>query len=358
MKTNDSQCPEFFDREKEKEEILNVLKGKPQFINFIYGPINSGKTTLITNLIEEMPDNYVVFYINLRRKLITKYGDFIRVLFTIEDKGLLKKIKNILKGLLKHLTSTGEKTLYKSHGIPVNESLLETFFKEKSHEDVFVYLEEYFKNIAKHKTPVLIIDELQTIGDLNVNGKFIYKLFNFFIGLTKELHICHVFALSSDSLFIEKVYGEAMLQGRCEYSLIDDFDEETTKKFLKKYNISKEEQEIAWNNLGGKPGILISFVNARNKKQFVEDIIMRRKGEIEEIIFSLEDKNKEMFEKIINVFKNFRNAEFIKYKYIADEIRLLVGENIVFVDSSKKIIRMQSKSDLIAVREILKEMTN
>ncbi|OQX19868.1 MAG: hypothetical protein BWK75_05265, partial [Candidatus Altiarchaeales archaeon A3] len=85
MKTNDSQCPEFFDREKEKEEILNVLKGKPQFINFIYGPINSGKTTLITNLIEEMPDNYVVFYINLRRKLITKYGDFIRVLFTIED---------------------------------------------------------------------------------------------------------------------------------------------------------------------------------------------------------------------------------------------------------------------------------
>ncbi|OQX20834.1 MAG: hypothetical protein BWK75_04485, partial [Candidatus Altiarchaeales archaeon A3] len=37
---------EFFNRESEKEEILNILKTEPQLINFIYGPINSGKTTL------------------------------------------------------------------------------------------------------------------------------------------------------------------------------------------------------------------------------------------------------------------------------------------------------------------------
>ncbi|OQX20421.1 MAG: hypothetical protein BWK75_04830 [Candidatus Altiarchaeales archaeon A3] len=77
MKTNDSQRIEFFDREREKEEILHILRTEPNFINFIHEPINSGKTTLITNLIEnltsvpseisnrsEMPDNYVVIYIS------------------------------------------------------------------------------------------------------------------------------------------------------------------------------------------------------------------------------------------------------------------------------------------------------
>ena len=35
---------EFFNMEKEKQEILNILKVKPQLLNFIYSPINSGKT--------------------------------------------------------------------------------------------------------------------------------------------------------------------------------------------------------------------------------------------------------------------------------------------------------------------------
>jgi len=108
--------------------------------------------------------------------------------------------------------------------------------------------------------------------------------------------------------------------------------------------------------LGGKPGMLISFINASNRKVFVEDVLTKRKGDLEELVFSLKDKNKEMFEKIIKIFESFKNEEWTKYKYITDEIRLLVDENIVFVDPSKKIIKMQSKSDLIAVREILKEL--
>ncbi|PKP60713.1 MAG: ATP-binding protein, partial [Candidatus Altiarchaeales archaeon HGW-Altiarchaeales-1] len=106
----------------------------------------------------------------------------------------------------------------------------------------------------------------------------------------------------------------------------------------------------------GKPGMLTSFINTSNRKDFVEDVLTKRKGDIEELIFSLEDKNTAMFEKIINVFKNFINAESVKYKYITDEILLLVGENIIFVDPYKKIMRMQSKTDLLAVREILKEL--
>jgi len=358
---------EFFNREKEKEEIMRILRAKPNFINFIYGPINSGKTTLITNLIENLPENYVVFYVNLRRKSITKYEDFIRVLFAIEEGGFLKKIKNIFTKVLKHITSTGEKTLYKSHGIPVDKSLLETFFKEKSNEDVFNYLVEYFKNIAKHKTPVLVIDELQMIGDLEIDGKLIYKLFNFFIGLTKELHICHVFALSSDSLFIERVYAEAILQGRCKYLLIDDFDEQTIKRFLEKYKISKEEQKIAYDYLGGKPRTLADYILSNDRNKYIEQMILERKSEIKSILRDVREFGDEIkvrdttfpvsHEVLLETMKKFKDVE----RRNSDEInetakRYLVSKNILFADCVKDYVKQQSKVDLLAIREILKEI--
>ncbi len=55
--------------------------------------------------------------------------------------------------------------------------------------------------------------------------------------LTKEIHLCHVFAVTSDSLFIERVFNVAMLHGRRRYIRIDDFDHETTAAFLVGGNI-------------------------------------------------------------------------------------------------------------------------
>ncbi len=361
---------EFFDREKERWEIMQILESEPQLLNFIYGPINSGKTTLITNLIENLPDDYVVFYVNLRRKSIIRYEDFIRVLFAIEEGGFLKKIKNIFTKVLKHITSTGEKTLYKSHGIPVDKSLLETFFKEKSNEDVFNYLVEYFKNIAKHKTPVLVIDELQMIGDLEINGKLIYKLFNFFIGLTKELHICHVFALSSDSLFIERVYNEAILKNRCRYLLVDDFDEETAGKFLEKYGFTEEEIKLAKDYAGGKPALLTAMIDEkkirRNINDYVEKGLANSKEEIAQLLYYIktigvtikyqENDIAVNYEGTTKILKNFSGNDFYKYSVITPELCYLVSKNILFVDTREKIIKPQTRFDLLGIREILKEI--
>ena len=83
----------------------------------------------------------------------------------------------------------------------------------------------------------------------------IYELFNLFVRLTKELHSCHVFAITSDSLFIEKVFNEAMLHGRCRYLLVDDFDYETTVKFLKKYWFNEDEIQLVWEYFGVNPFI-------------------------------------------------------------------------------------------------------
>ncbi len=232
-------------------------------ITFIYGPINSGKTELINQIVPQLPDDYVVFYINLRGRFIKSYDELIDVLFEIDEEQKIENAKEYAKAILKDLNILG--------GIPIPINLFEKIFERKDRsKDVFKYIETFMVEIAKKYRPVLILDELQVIGDVKIDDLLIYKLFDFFIRLTKELHLCHVFAVSSDSLFIERVYSEAMLQERCRYLLVDDFNYETTLEFLNSYNFSENEKEAAWEYCGGKPVCLVELTNAKMSGKEIE----------------------------------------------------------------------------------------
>ena len=231
---------------------------------------------MISHLIDQLPEEYVVFYINLRGRFISDYKDFIRVLFKIETE---KKYKEILKTISEISADT-----LKFSGIPVAESVMNALFKEKSYEDVFEFLEEYFTTIAKNKRPVLIIDELQVVGDLKINGLLMYKLFNFFIRLTKELHLCHIFAVSSDSLFIENVYSEAMLDGRCRYLLVDDFDYETAAALVEGHGFTDDEEAVAWEYCGGKPVCLMELIYTDNREQIAKDMLKTRVTQLKDLL--------------------------------------------------------------------------
>jgi len=167
-------------------------------------------------------------------------------------------------------------------------------------------------------------------------------------------------------LFIEKVYSEAMLQGRANYVLVDDFDEETAKKFLEKYNIGKEEQEIAWNNFGGKPSLLRKFVMASDRNNCIKEEISLKRGQIEtmlqqvkelEVKITIKDNERIVsYENITNTLKKFMDADTIALKDsdIISKV-FLVNENVLFVDYKYKSIKPQSKVDLIAIREMSKD---
>ncbi|MFQ6119706.1 MAG: ATP-binding protein [Methanosarcinales archaeon] len=350
---------EFFDREKEMEEIKNILDTEPTMITFIYGPINSGKTELINYLSRGLSNEYVGFYVNLRGRFLSSYKDFVRALFKIE------KEKKDYKEILKAISTASLKTL-KFAGIPITEDVLDLFFKDKTYEDVFEFLEEYFDKVSENRIPVLVLDELQKIGEVKVDGMLIYELFNFFVRLTKERHLVHVFAVSSDSSFIERVYSEAMLQGRCEYLLVDDFDYARTMAFLDKYNFSEEEKEITWNYCGGKPVYLIGLIKARDRVKKAKEYFKIRMGQIEELIYSLkafgdEVKIKEKlykikFEEVVKILSEFKDKESIPYRYITPEIYYLVKNNVFFVNPIEKRIKNQSRLDLLAIREILKSI--
>jgi len=346
----------FHDRERETDEIMKILDAEPSLITFVYGPINSGKTTLISHLIKELPEDYAPFYVNLRGRFITDYEDFLNVLFEIDEAGGVDNVTEYAKSILKDVGAVS--------GIPIPINLFEQIFEKKDKsKDMFRYIERFFEGISKKRTPILIVDELQVIGDIKIDGLLVYKLFNFFIRLTKELHLCHVFAVTSDSLFIEQVYSEAMLQGRSRHLLVDDFNEQTTMDFLDKYRFNDVEKELAWDYCGGKPVCLVELVNYENREEKLQEMLVLRTGEINQRIKVLkivtkkilfEDVEVELkYEAVIKVLDGFSDVESYAYEVITPEITYLVKENIIFVDSVRRIIKPQSRLDLLAIREVI-----
>ncbi len=342
---------EFFNREKEIQDLLNMIKQEPNLITFIYGPINSGKTVLMQYLIENiLPREYVAFYINLRGEEVTKEEEFYEILFeTYEGReAFLDKIISRLPKI--------------SFGIPIPFGTFKLMFerRDKDYRGVFRYIIKTLQKLReKGLKPIIIFDELQVIKDIKVNEPLIYRVFNLFIRLTKELKLCHVFAITSDSTFIERIYNEAMLQGRCEYYLVDDFDKETVERILREKGFDDKDINIVWNYFGGKPIDIVRAIQMRNIgrdiRGYCEEKLEERKNWISEIILQKED-DRGFFEKIISLLKNFKNYDLIRYKKITPEISFLVKNNILFVDPRKKFIKPQSKLDLLAIRSFLNEI--
>ncbi|MEA1864949.1 MAG: ATP-binding protein [Euryarchaeota archaeon] len=348
---------EFHNREKETKEILDLLDSEPSLITFVYGPINSGKTTLINHLIGQLQGGYATFYINLRGRFITDYEDFLNVLFEIDEGGVIDNISEYAQSALKDLKILS--------GIPIPTNLFEQIFEKKDKsKDMFRYIESLFAEISKKRVPVLVIDELQVIGDMKINGLLIYKLFNFFVRLTKELHLAHIFVITSDSLFIERIYSEAMLSGRCRYLAVDDFDYETTMDFLDKYNFNDMEKEVAWEYCGGKPVCLVELVSREKREEKAREMLGIRTGQIEGLIEDAKefgykisyDKEEIVLndEDLLKGIERFGSEEYLKAGELPKPIKLgLIKANILFLDPVKQIIKPQSQLNLLAIRRVL-----
>ncbi len=344
---------EFHNREKEIHEIMRILNSRPDLITFVYGPINSGKTELFQHLIKTLPKEYKVFYVNLRGIYVSKADDFLKVLFEVDEREY--DFKEYIKVLVDYLPDKVDLPFV--GGIPVPKNLFKKFFEGKEIENVFKYIERLFTGLSQKFTPVLILDELQVIGDIKIDGLLIYELFNLFVRLTKELHSCHVFAVTSDSLFIERVFNEAMLHGRCRYLLIDDFDYNTTKEFLKKYGFSQEEIDLTWNYFGGKPVYLVETIKNKDRlKEFCEESLEDRISSILYRVKALKRENEELFQQVLTLFEQFKTAETTKCDEISEDITWSIKNNILFLDPRKRLLKPQSQLDLLTIRSILKEL--
>ena len=344
---------EFHDREKEIGEIRRILSYRPDSIYFVYGPINSGKSTLMDEVIKELSNEYIVFFIDLRAHVVSNVDEFYDVLFSYEI-GLERKLTKF-NDVISYLVSSAVKVVL---GFPLPEKLISKVLQRNKPKNVFTYIFTILQKLkSKGKNPVIIMDELQTISDLKINDLLIYELFNFFVTITKRHHLAHVFAVTSDSLFIERIYNEAMLQGRCDYLLVDDFDYNTTVDFLKKHGFNKDEIELIWNYFGGKPVYLIKAIKNKHKlKEFCQESLEDRVSSILYRVKALKREKKDLFQRVFTIFKQFEESETTDCDEISDEVVWTVKNNILFLDPRKRLLKPQSRLDLLAIRKVLQEL--
>jgi hypothetical protein len=377
----------FFNREKEIKEILHILNKEPNDIYFIYGSINSGKTTLINHIINnKLDDNYKVFYINFRTYLISEKRDFIEAIFTTKKEGILEKIKD--KSEVINLITKTTKTLT---GIPIPEVEFNKLFEEKIN-DAFQYLNDVVLETKKSgRTPILILDVLenfvfqnlcrsapknfQMIKDITTNGqKYLLKeLFQFLVSLTKEQHLCHVFCLTSDSLFAEYVHNTGELEGRAKHLLVDDFDKETAiafMDFLAKENgvaLSDSDKEKIYSYVGGKPKDMAYVVEESSFKDLNEVLGFLLNDEIQkldakfEIMDYLKPKVK-IGENIVEIEKEdiLKSLSLFKDKYTISKKEIptlvyiyLIKENILFLNPQEGTLKPQSFLIWNAIKKVV-----
>ena len=240
----------FIDREREEAFLLNHLQGEPAKILFIYGPKSSGKTTLMEYMVEnilEKDKNFYVNYVNFRGYAIANYKDFLDIYFQPirqENKTWLAKIAELLPlrlGLFKGTASLPVKGINFGINIELYNQL------QNNEIDPFVLLMDILSNIKTKRQPILILDEIQTLKDLYMNGEIqkkhlLTEFFNFLVRLTKETHIAHVIVMTSETLFMEDIYNHSKLAETSNFLLIDHIRTDQILKWLDQEGIREKEK--------------------------------------------------------------------------------------------------------------------
>jgi len=363
----------FFNREKEINEILLILEEEPNNIYFIYGPLNSGKSTLIREVITNRLDKskYIPFFIDFRTRNILNVDSFIECLFEVDEKSKIDDFREYAKSLADLLVKgSGEISKYYL-GMPIKipKPFFDRIFSKRDKSaDVYQYIEYLFAKLnEKGKKPILIFDELQMIREITLNGNrlLLWSLFQFLVALTKVQHLCHVFCLSSDSLFIEYIYGKAELKGRVDYILVDDFDKETALKFMdflakeKNINLTNEDKELIYSYVGGKAkdiyDVIVKLKAVKDLKYILETKLREELNHLEELLENVEEDYEGInYDDVLKALKLFKDNYELPKSKIKRKIRIfLVKENILFLNPQKGILKPQSFLIWNAIKRLL-----
>jgi len=289
---------------------------------------------------ESFKQSHQVYWFDLRGKLVSSYRDVVDLFFIDEEsyRKLQEKSKKVESGFFKFFK--------------VELSTKELI--ENKRLDPFVYMEEMLK--GQEKIGVIVFDELQKLKDVYMNGNgdgqkpqrpLVKELFNFFVRLTKVLHLSHVIVMSSDTFFIEEVYADSTLKNCSRYYLVDFFDDETAYNILVNEGIDEKDAKEIVEKAGGVPWILEEVLESDQPLEVVDELFDEFLSKMYEATRNRKD--------LKELLKRAANGENL---YYADEeiegVKELTKREILFYDPIKRDVRFQTKLDELAAREILK----
>ena len=244
-----SNIAPFINRRRELRFLQDWIAEQPKNILFIYGPKSSGKTTLLGHFLHEAAatGSYSIKHFNLREIFLEQYADFVRVFFEHDyskEKGDVKEKRE--------------------YDLKVFKLTVETLKGLESKElDPFVVMKaELAKLVAKGIRPIIVIDELQALQGVYLNGQreILKELLNFFVAMTKESHLCHVIIASSDGYFIERLYNDSKLKKTSDFLEVNYLERDDVQLWLDnlaresnitKYRLTGQQIDRIWNTFGG-----------------------------------------------------------------------------------------------------------
>ncbi len=343
------QYAAFINRENELKELRKYIDKEPSEILFLHGPKSSGKTTLLYKFIEqvEKEQKLDVKFLNLRKRLIQNYKDFLTIFFGMD----YSKSKEDVK----------EKREYDLKFFKLSVEVLKGM--ETGELDPFVIMEtEFLKQRKRGNKPVVIIDELQAIDHIYMTDgnerQLIIELFNFFVAMTKESHLAHVIIASSDGYFLNTVYTDSKLKKSSEFYKVDYLPKEDVMEWLlnlkkyskiKDYTITPEDAEKIWDTVGGSMWE-IQYILTELFDHPIDEVLTLYKEKMRSIIThdTEFDKNKQLVLQVVNDKKIVRGTDLedlpIKALELKDLLRDMVRNNILYFDPTKAIYYPQGKS--------------
>ena len=352
----------FIDREEEINFLKEYFKETPQRILFIYGPKSCGKTTFIEYVVEKElfedfeklkpKGNYWVRYINLRRKLISSYETFLESFIKPEEEYEVQK--SVSAGVSVAVFTLKAEVLKQ--------------VKERKKDLFDALIDELDKKVKKeNKKPILIIDEIQTLEEIYINGEreLLKEFLNFCVSLTKETHLSHVVILTSNTIFLNRIYNDSKLKETSIFKRINHPSKEIAEKLLKDLGYNESQINLIleyFGNIISRLLYLYTFIKPEDSieklKEFLEKEKLDAKIQILEILkrhkkYNLPKNAEEIFMNLADKLMK----DGLNFKDLSEEeielIDVLCEREILFFDPQTGIVTPNSRIYLKAMEEIV-----
>ncbi len=338
----------FINREKELAYLASFIDKRPNEILFLHGPKSSGKTTLLYTFFEKVQKEQKldVKFVNLREILIVDYKDFLKVFFGIDYGQRKEDVKEIREYDLKVFKVKVEVL----KGLDAGEI-----------DPFSVMKQELQKLNSKNIKPVIIIDELQALDHIYMNGQreLITELFNFFVAMTKESHLAHVIISSSDGYFVDTVYKDSRLKKTSSFLSVDYLSKEDVYEWLEnleryskitEYRVTGDDIEKIWDVVGGSMWEIQKILTDLFDSD-IDVVLNKYKGFMRGIIFDyagIDKAKKELLKVIADKIRvdlnDFEGTRAYEDDTLEGYLRDMVTNNILYYDPTQAVFYPQGRS--------------